>query len=473
MCTPRIERGMQIGAFGIARDITERKKAEDTIRDLAYHDALTGLPNRALFEDRLSVALAQAHRSRQMLAVMFLDLDRFKVVNDTLGHSGGDKLLKGVADDLQAILREGDTVARVGGDEFTFLLPGIANQEDAIDIAQRILDILRVPRLIDGQEFAITTSIGITVYPQDGADTDTLLRNADTAMYRAKERGRNNFQLYTPAMNAGVFERLSLENDLRHALERDELRVYYQPIAETQTGRIVAIEALLRWQHPERGIVNPDEFIPFAEETGLIVPIGEWVLREAMFQNRAWQDAGHRPMRVTVNLSARQLQQEDMVSIVARLLRETGLAPEHLQLEITESAVMKNVELIIAMLHQIRRMGVGVSLDDFGTGYSSLSYLKRFPIDSVKIDRSFVRDIATDPSDAAIVTTVIAMARNLNLKVIAEGVETPEQLEFLQKRGCDEYQGYLISRPVEPAKIAGLLEPARRTRAKITRLKSA
>jgi diguanylate cyclase (GGDEF)-like protein/PAS domain S-box-containing protein len=471
--TPLIERGVQIGVLGVARDVTERKKAEETIRDLAYHDALTGLPNRALFEDRLGVALAQAHRSQQMLAVMFLDLDRFKVVNDTLGHGGGDKLLKGVAADLQTILREGDTVARVGGDEFTLLLPGIAKQEDAIDIAQRILDVLRGARLIDGQEFAVTTSIGITVYPQDGADTDTLLRNADTAMYRAKERGRDNFQLYTPAMNAGVRQRLSLENDLRHALERNELRVYYQPIAETQTGRVVATEALLRWQHPERGIVAPDEFIPFAEETGLIVPIGEWVLREAMLQNRAWQDAGHRAMRVSVNLSARQLQQEDMVSIVARLLRETGLAPQHLQLEITESAVMKNVELIIAMLHQIRRLGVGISLDDFGTGYSSLSYLKRFPIDSVKIDRSFVRDIATDPSDAAIVTTVIVMARNLNLKVIAEGVETPEQLEFLQKRGCDEYQGYLISRPVEPAEIAGLLEPPRRTRAKITRLKSA
>ena len=471
--SPIVEDGEVKGVFGIARDITERKKAEALIRELAYHDGLTGLPNRALFEDRLGVALAQAHRSHQMLAVMFLDLDRFKTVNDTLGHGGGDKLLKGVAEDLKTIVREGDTVARVGGDEFTVLLPGIELREDATEIAQRILDVLRGPRLIEGQEFSVSASIGVTLYPHDGADTDTLLRNADTAMYRAKESGRDNFQLYTPSMKAGVLQRLSLENDLRHALERNELRVYYQPISETATGRIVATEALVRWEHPERGLVDPDEFILFAEETGLIVPIGEWVLREAMQQNQAWRDAGYRGLRVGVNMSARQLQQDDMVSTVARLLRETGLAPELLQLEITEGAVMKNVDLIIAMLHQIRRMGIGISLDDFGTGYSSLSYLKRFPIDSVKIDRSFVRDIATDPNDAAIVTTVIAMAGSLNLQVIAEGVETTEQLEFLRQRGCDQFQGYLVSPPAPADTITRLLAPARRTRAKITRLRSA
>jgi diguanylate cyclase (GGDEF)-like protein/PAS domain S-box-containing protein len=470
--TPLIEGGVLKGTFGIARDITERKKAEAMIRELAYHDGLTGLPNRTLFEDRLNVALAQAHRSHQRLAVMFLDLDRFKVVNDTLGHGGGDKLLKGVAQDLKTIVREGDTVARVGGDEFTLLLPGIESQEDATEIAQRVLDVLRGPRLVDGKEFSVTTSIGLTVYPEDGADTDTLLRNADTAMYRAKERGRDNFQLYTPAMNAAVLQRLSLEADLRHALERDELRLFYQPIADTVTEQIVATEALVRWEHPERGIVEPDEFIAFAEETGLIVPIGEWVLKEAMLQNRIWQKAGRTHLRVGVNLSARQLQQEDMVSTISRLLRETGLAPEFLQLEITEGAVMKNVDPIIAMLYQIRRMGIGISLDDFGTGYSSLSYLKRFPIDSVKVDRSFVRDIATDPNDAAIVTTVIAMARSLNLRVIAEGVETSDQLEFLRERGCDQFQGYLVSEPGPPEAIGRLLEPVRR-RAKTTRVRSA
>ncbi len=470
---PLVKDEVVTGLFGIARDITERKKAENTIRQLAYHDGLTALPNRALFEDRLKVALAQAHRNKQMLAVMFLDLDRFKLVNDTLGHGGGDKLLKSVAGELSGIIREGDTVARVGGDEFTLLLLGITRQEDAGEVADRILEILRRPRLIDGQEFSVTTSIGVTMYPVDGADSESLLRNADTAMYRAKERGRDNCQFYTPAMNAGILRRLALENDLRHALDRDEFRVQYQPIADTATGQIVGAEALLRWHHPERGVISPDEFIPFAEETGLIVPIGEWVLREACFQNRAWQEAGYPAIRVTVNLSARQLQQENLARIVADLLDESGLLPQHLQLEITEGAVMKNVEFIIATLHELRSMGVGISVDDFGTGYSSLSYLKRFPIDSVKIDRSFVRDLANDPSDAAIVTTVIAMARSLNLKVIAEGVETEEQLEFLRRRGCDEIQGYLISRPVSPAAFVALFVGARRPRAKIARLKLA
>jgi len=465
--TPLVEDGEVKGVFGIARDITERKKAENTIRRLAYHDALTGLPNRALFEDRLGVALAQARRNRRTLAVMFLDLDRFKVVNDTLGHSGGDKLLKSVAEDLQSILREGDTLARVGGDEFTVLLPAIRNQGEAIEVAERILDVLRGPRAIDGQEFGVTTSIGITLYPQDGADPETLLRNADTAMYRAKEQGRDNYQLYTPAMNAGIMQRLSLESDLRHALERNELCVYYQPIADTATGRIVATEALVRWNHPERGLVPPDDFIPFAEETGLIIPIGEWVLREAARQNRAWHKAGHGHLRVTVNLSARQLQQDDLPGLVGEVLQESGLAPEALQLEITEGAVMKNVESIVSTLQQLKLMGVSISLDDFGTGYSSLSYLKRFPIDCVKIDRSFVRDIASDPNDAAIVTTVIAMARTLNLRVIAEGVETQGQLDFLKRRGCDEFQGFLISPPVAPAAVGAFFEPIRRARSRV------
>ncbi|TMC00466.1 MAG: EAL domain-containing protein [Chloroflexi bacterium] len=471
--TPLLENGRYAGLLGVARDITQRKKAENTIRQLAYHDALTGLPNRALFEDRLKLALSQAGREKKRVAVMFLDLDRFKLVNDTLGHGGGDKLLCGVSEDLGGVLRAGDTVARVGGDEFTILLPAMNDAQHATEIADRILDVLKRPRLIDGQEFSITTSIGITLFPQDGQDAETLLRNADTAMYRAKERGRNNYQLYTPAMNASLIQRLALENDLRHSTERGELRLQYQPIARVMDGSIIAAEALVRWEHPDRGIVQPDEFVPYAEEAGLIVPIGEWVLREACLQARAWEDAGYSRIAVAVNLSARQLQQRNLVDLVGQVLQETRLAPEQLQLEITEGAVMKNVDIIITMLHELRSMGVGLSVDDFGTGYSSLSYLKRFPIDSVKIDRSFVRDLATDANDAAIVTTVIAMARNLNLQVIAEGVETEEQRLFLERHGCDAFQGYLISRPISGEALGRLLPPARRSHAKITRLKLA
>jgi diguanylate cyclase (GGDEF)-like protein len=402
-----------------------------------------------------------------MVAVMFLDVDRFKLVNDTLGHTGGDVLLKAVSHELSGVLREGDTVARVGGDEFTLLLPAINGEADAVVIAERILETIKRPRLVDGQEFSVTTSIGITIFPQDGADVHTLLRNADTAMYRAKERGRDNFQLYTPAMNASVMQRLALENDLRHAVERGELLLHYQPVADVPSGQIVGAEALLRWDHPQRGRLDPDSFIPLAEETGLIVPVGEWVLRAACRQAKVWQDAGYSPIRLSVNLSARQLHHKDLTDLVTSVLRGSGLAPEWLRLEITEGDVMSNVEFIISVLHRLRDMGVSISVDDFGTGYSSLSYLKRFPIDSVKIDRSFVRDLATDPSDAAIVTTVIAMARNLNLRVVAEGVETAEQLDFLRRRDCDEYQGYLISPPVPAHEFEGLLTLPQ----KVTRLR--
>lgn len=471
--TPLVEDGSITGVLGFARDITERKKAEKMIRQLAYHDALTGLPNRALFEDRLRLALAQAHRSGQLLAVMFLDLDHFKLVNDTLGHTDGDKLLQAVAQELVELVREGDTVARVGGDEFTLLLPAINQPDDAVEIAERILQRLKQPRLLGGQEFRTTTSIGVTVYPQDGADPETLLRNADTAMYRAKDVGRDNYQRFTAAMNVNIMERLALERDFRHAVERGELVLHYQPLADVATGRITGAEALVRWRHPTRGLVLPDDFIPMAEETGLILPMGEWVLRTACKQNRAWQDAGCAPMRVTVNLSARQLQEDSLVANVARVLDESGLAPEYLELEITEGAVMSNLEFIIRMLQDLREMGVGIAVDDFGTGYSSLSYLKRFPINSVKIDRSFVRDLATDPNDAAIVTTIIAMARSLSLKVIAEGVETQEQLRFLKRWGCDEFQGFLLSKAVPAAALTRLMAKMSRPRAKIVRLKSA
>jgi diguanylate cyclase (GGDEF)-like protein/PAS domain S-box-containing protein len=436
------------------RDITERRQAEETIRRLAYHDALTDLPNRALFEDRLNLAMAQSRRMGEMLAVMFLDLDSFKVVNDTLGHSAGDKLLQAVASDIAKLVREGDTVARVGGDEFTLLLAGIAGPEDATDVSQRILDSLRQPRTINGTEFRTTGSIGITTFPADGDDGETLLRNADTAMYRAKERGRDNYQLYTASMNAKMMERLAVEQDLRHALERKELTLFYQPIVSVETGQVTGAEALLRWNHPQRGIITPDEFIPLAEETGLIVEIGESVLREACLQLRAWRKEGLPVEVIAVNLSARQLQQEDLVQRVADILSETGVSPDLLQLEITEGAAMKNVDHAIAMLRQLGQMGIEITIDDFGTGYSSLTYLKRLPIDAVKIDRSFVRDLEHDASDATIVSTVIAMAENLNLNVIAEGVETEAQLEFLRERGCNEYQGYLFSRPLPAAEFA-------------------
>ncbi len=470
---PMIKDGKVVGAMGFVRDITERRKAEETIRRLAYHDALTGLPNRALFEDRLRQSLAQAERSRQMLAVMFLDLDRFKLVNDTIGHVGGDELLKGVAEDLSEIVREGDTMARVGGDEFIVLLSGLSRAEDAIAVADRILGRLKEPRVLAGQEFRVSTSIGITVFPRDGEDTETLLRKADTAMYKAKERGRDNYQFYQSAMEASLLDRLALENDLRHAVEREEMLVYYQPVVDVHSGRTVGSEALVRWQHPQRGVVNPEEFIPLAEEAGLITEIGEWVLQTACAQNKAWQEDGREPLRITVNISARQLERDGLVAAVSRILNETGLSAHCLHLEITEGAMMKNVEFIIAMLEELRDMGVGISVDDFGTGYSSLNYLKRFPISTIKIDRSFIRDVVTDANDAAIVTTVITIAHSLHLKVIAEGVETEEQLDFLRERGCDEFQGYLISEPVTADELEKMLPAAKRPRAKIIPLKSA
>ncbi|KKL76526.1 hypothetical protein LCGC14_2044020, partial [marine sediment metagenome] len=452
----------------VARDITERKRAEETIKHLAYHDALTDLPNRTLFEDRLTIALAQARRTKRMLAVMFLDLDHFKVVNDTVGHAEGDKLLGSVGERLMSLVREGDTVARVGGDEFVLLSAGVAHVDDAVEVAERVLEGFRRTWVLQGHEFHVTTSVGIAVYPGDGDDAETLLRNADTAMYRAKEHGRDNYQLYTPAMNARIAERLAVENDLRHGLERGEFVVYYQPQVNIGTGRIVGMEALVRWQHRERGLVLPAEFIPVAEETGLIVPLGEWVLRTACAQNRTWQEAGFPPLRVAVNLSARQFQQRNLIETVAQVLKETGLDAHWLQLEITEGVAMQDADLTIAVLRGLRAMGVQISIDDFGTGYSSLSYLKRFPIDVVKIDRSFVRDITVDESDAAIATAVIAIAHNLKLKVIAEGVETEEQLAFLKGRRCDEMQGYLFSRPVPAREFHKMLaQVKRRSRAKV------
>ena len=457
-----IEYGGRSAALGIAFDITERKRAEDQIKELAYHDALTGLPNRLLFHDRLSVAVAQAHRSASRLAILFLDLDRFKVINDSLGHSLGDRLLREVAERLQLAVRQGDTVARLGGDEFILLLPGIGRAEDAAKVAEKILETLKHPVRLQSRELFVTASIGISLYPEDGLDPESLIKNADTAMYRAKEQGRDNFQLYTRAMNEMAVERLGLESSLRKALHGGQLVLHYQPLLDLTTGKVHGVEALLRWNHPERGLVLPGEFLNLAEITNLIVPMGPWTLRTACAQARAWQEDGHPALTVAVNLSARQFQQPDLVAQVRRALDETGLPPSSLDLEVTETHAMQNAEATILTLRELKRIGVRISIDDFGIGYSSLSYLKRLPIDTLKIDQSFVRDITTDPDDAAIATAVIALAHTLKLQVVAEGVETQEQLEFLAARQCDRMQGYLFSRPLPADECGEFLSRARR-----------
>jgi len=431
----------------------KRKQAEETIRHQALHDHLTGLPNRTLFSDRLSIALANARRHKEMLAVMFLDLDRFKTINDTLGHDVGDLLLKAVVERVKDCLRQGDTIARWGGDEFTLLLPQIGCKKYATNIAQRIIDALKPVFNLNGYELRISLSIGIAVYPSDGEDAETLLKNADVALYRTKEDGRNGYQVYSLTMNSQASELLTMENNLHQALEREEFVLHYQPQINIATGKITGMEALVRWQHPEFGLVSPATFIPLAEQTGLIVPIGEWALWTACTQNKAWQDAGLPKLRMAVNLSARQLQQSNLIEIVEQILSETGLEPEYLELEVTESVTMQNLDLAKTVITNLYNMGIQLSIDDFGTGYSSLSYLKLFPFQTLKIDRSFVRDLNTNPKDAAIITVIIALGKELNLRLIAEGVETEEQKDLLRCLQCEEMQGYLFSRPL-PAKGA-------------------
>ena len=446
---------------GTIIDISERKRAEEQVKHLAFHDPLTNLPNRLLFNDRLTLAVAQAHRHNQRLAVLFLDLDRFKIINDSLGHSVGDELLRQVAERIQEHVREGDTVARLGGDEFTLLVPGISADEDAAKIARKICAAIHDPFWIDGRELFVTTSVGVSVYPADGHDAETLVRNADSAMYRAKEQGRDNYQLYTPAMNARAVERLSLESRLRQAVAHDELELHFQPFIDLKTAELLGAEALLRWRHPELGLIPPGDFIPIAELSGLIVPIGEWVLRTACAEARKWHEKGFTELTVSVNLSSRQFQHTDLVTQVTHALDETGLEPNKLDLEITESNAMQNAEHSINTLWGLKKQGVRISMDDFGTGYSSLNYLKRFPIDRIKLDQSFVRDLPTDKDDAAIAMAVIAMGRSLELEVIAEGVETEEQLAFLKGHECDQLQGFLLSKPLAAPDFDRFLDNSR------------
>jgi diguanylate cyclase (GGDEF)-like protein len=433
------------------------KQRTAQVDHLSYHDALTGLPNRVLFEDRVEQAILAAQRNRQMLAVMLLDLDRFQTANDTLGPMVGDRVLCDVAERLGRCVRAGDSIARLGSDEFALLLTQLETTEEADNVNQKIVAAFQHPFLCGTPELYLTASKGISFYPLDGTDTHSLLRNAGAALCQAKDQGGDEYQVYTAEMNAGSLKRLALENSLRRALERDEFIVHYQPQADSATRKITGVEALVRWQHPELGLVSPAEFIPLAEETGLMVPLGEWVLRTACAQNRAWQQAGFPKLSMSVNLSLRQFRQINLTGMVDQVIKETGVDPTCLELELTESAVMMNTESAVTTLRKLRALGIRIAIDDFGTGYSSLNYLKNLPIDTLKIDRSFVRDAATNPVDAAIVQAIITLAHSLKLKVKAEGIETQEQLDFLRQLRCDEIQGYLLSRPLPAEALEQLL----------------
>jgi len=441
---------------GTLLDVTERTRAEQEIHQLANYDILTGLPNRNLLHDRLQQAIIQAGRSQNSVGVLFLDLDRFKGINDSLGHRAGDQLLRTVAERLRVCVRESDTLSRIGGDEFVIILSMVSDEDGISSAATKVLGIISEPFVIEGQELYLTASIGIAVYPNDGSDVQTLLKHADLAMYQAKDLDRNNFQFFSSDLNVKVMERMVLENSLRKALDRNEFQLYYQPQIDVQTGAVVGFEALLRWLHPELGMISPDKFIPLAEETGLILSIGEWVIRTACKQIKAWQESGLPPARMAVNLSGRQFRSR-LDDVVAAILLETGLDARWLELELTESILMRNAAENLQLLQALAAMGCSLSIDDFGTGYSSLSYLKHFPLGRLKIDRSFVRDITTNPDDMAIAKIIIDMAHNLNLQVTAEGVEDHDQFALLKNYGCDEMQGFLFSKPVPADKAAQLL----------------
>jgi diguanylate cyclase (GGDEF)-like protein/PAS domain S-box-containing protein len=440
--------GLALSLNGTIQDITERKQRERQLFWLANYDPLTELPNRTLFRDRLEHAIAQAERSGRLVALMFLDLDRFKTINDSLGHQIGDRLLKLAAARIRDCVREGDTVARFGGDEFVLVLEGLTHTDVAAAIAQKLVDTLAKPFHVDEHALFTTASVGISLYSLDDTDIDSLIKHADSAMYRAKAQGGNGYQYYTSDMKAFAMRRLDIENSLHAALERDELELHYQPQLDVLANRLTGVEALLRWRHPERGMIPPLEFIPVAEETGLIGALGEWVLRTACRQARQWQNDGLPAMRMSVNLSSRQFRNQDLPHTVAAILKETGLAPECLELEITESLLIEDMDNAVRTLDGLKRLGVKVSIDDFGTGYSSLSYLSRLPVNSLKIDRSFVADATSCHDAAAIAEAVIALSHTLRLSVVAEGVETHDQFAFLRERGCETIQGYLLSPPL-------------------------
>ncbi len=451
--------GVYKGYRGVGKDITEQIQAVERIHYLASHDGLTGLPNRTLFSETLNLAIRQASRYSYEFAVLFIDLDRFKNINDTLGHDAGDKLLQEMALRLNQTLRDTDVVARLGGDEFVVLLPQLDHPNDSCAIiARKLLSVLNRPITLQGQECRVTASIGISQYPVDGLDDHTLMRNADIAMYRAKEEGKNNFQFFSEGIRTQSLERLALETSLRRALERNEFLLHYQPKLDLRTGEITGVEALLRWQHPELGMVSPAQFIPLAEETGLIVPIGRWVMQTACAQSQAWQSPDRAPLCMAVNLSARQFTDDDLLGDIAGALSASGLAPHLLELELTESMMMQNHDRASSILKAIKSMGVRLALDDFGVGYSSLAHIKNFPIDTLKVDRSFVRDLPQNSEDRAITQAIIAMGKTLNLTIVAEGVETLEQECFLREHACDESQGFYFSRPIPADQFGELLE---------------
>jgi diguanylate cyclase (GGDEF)-like protein len=447
-----------LGSVLSLRILQQRKREDDRVHHIAFHDDLTALPNRLMLIQRLDQALGRHRRAEKTLAVLYMNLDRLKVINDSLGHEAGDVLLCLVADRLRAQLREGDSLARVGGDEFVVLIENYDNAIALSACAQRLVEQLSVPYLLGKKDCHVTVSIGISTFPADGSDSQSLLKAADVAMYRAKETGRNNYQYYLPSMNVHTLERLELESDLRRALERGEFFLHYQPKVEISSGLITGVEALLRWKHPLRGLVPPLDFISLAEETGLIVPIGEWVLATACARIKAWQGRGLPKLSVAVNLSARQFADTMLLAKLTRIIHASGLDPSLLELEITESVVMSNAEDAVGVLEKLKSIGVQIAIDDFGTGYSSLAYLKRFPIDILKVDRSFIRDIPADSGDMKITRAIIAMAHSLRLKVVAEGVETAAQLQFLRSQCCDAVQGYFLHRPLREDELADVLK---------------